>query len=98
MYIERSLDLISVLKEKSCFLFGPRQTGKTSLIRHSLAEHRIYNLLDSETYLKLSRSPTRLREECRPQDKIIIIDEIQKLPSLLDEVHFLIEKWASIFF
>ena len=92
MYIERSLDLASVLKKKSCFLFGPRQTGKTSLIRHSLAEYRVYNLLDSETYLKLSRTPVRLREECRPQDKIVIIDEIQKLPSLLDEVHFLIEE------
>ncbi len=92
MYIERNLDLVSVLKKKSCFLFGPRQTGKTSFIRHSLAEHRVYNLLDSETYLKLSRAPERLREECRPQDKIVIIDEIQKLPSLLDEVHFLIEE------
>ncbi len=92
MYIERSLDLVSVLKKKSCFLFGPRQTGKTFLIRHSLAEHRIYNLLDSETYLKLSRAPARLREECRPQDKIVIIDEIQKLPLLLDEAHFLIEE------
>jgi predicted AAA+ superfamily ATPase len=97
MYIERSLDLLSVLKKKSCFLFGPRQTGKTSLIYHSLAEHRVYNLLDSETYLKLSRTPTRLREECRPQDKIIIIDEIQKLPSLLDEVHFLIEEKGVYF-
>lgn len=92
MYIERSLDLVSVLKKKSCFLFGPRQTGKTSLIHHSLAKHRVYNLLDSETYLKLSRAPARLREEYRPQDKIVIIDEIQKLPSLLDEVHSLIEE------
>ena len=92
MYIERSLDLKSVLKQKSCFLFGPRQTGKSSLIRHSLADYRVYNLLDSETYLKLSRSPERLREECRPSEKIVIIDEIQKIPSLLDEVHFLIEE------
>jgi predicted AAA+ superfamily ATPase len=92
MYIERSLDLVSVLAKKSCFLFGPRQTGKTSLIHHSLAKHRVYNLLDSETYLKLSRAPARLREECRSQDKVVIIDEIQKLPSLLDEVHSLIEE------
>ncbi len=92
MYIERNLNLVAVLKKKSCFLFGPRQTGKSSLIRHVLAKHRVYNLLDSETYLKLSRSPSRLREECQPRDKIIIIDEIQKLPALLDEVHFLIEE------
>lgn len=92
MYIERSLNLADVLKKKSCFLFGPRQTGKSSLIRHSLAKHKVYNLLDSETYLKLSRSPERLRQEYRSQDKIVVIDEIQKLPSLLDEVHFLIEE------
>lgn len=92
MYIERSLNLEEVLKKKSCFLFGPRQTGKSSLIRHTLAKYRTYNLLDSETYLKLSRSLSRLREECRPHEKIVIIDEIQKLPSLLDEVHFLIEE------
>jgi len=92
MYIERRLNLAGVLKKKSCFLFGPRQTGKSSLIRHALKKHRVYNLLDSETYLKLSRSPSRLREECQPSDKIIIIDEVQKLPVLLDEVHFLIEE------
>ncbi len=92
MYVERRLNLEEVLKEKSCFLFGPRQTGKTSLIRHALAKYRVYNLLDSETYLKLSRSPSRLREECQPHDKVIIIDEVQKLPALLDEVHFLIEE------
>src|SRR3989338_7803917 len=92
MFIERSLDLEGVLKKKSCFLFGPRQTGKSSLIRHSLSKHRVYNLLDSETYLKLNRSPSRLREELLQHEKIVIIDEIQKMPSLLDEVHFLIEE------
>lgn len=92
MYIERVFDLSRELREKSCFLYGPRQTGKSSLIRHSLQQHRIYNLLDTETYLKLSRSPQRLREECSPNEKIVIIDEIQKLPSLLDEVHLLIEE------
>ncbi len=92
MFVERSLDLERVLKKKSCFLFGPRQTGKSSIIRHSLAKYRAYNLLDSETYLKLNRSPSRLRQEILPHEKIVIIDEIQKMPSLLDEVHFLIEE------
>ena len=62
------------------------------MIRHSLKEYRTYNLLDSETYLKLSRSPRRLREEVGPRERIVIIDEIQKLPSLLDEIHLLIEE------
>ena len=92
MYLERSFDPLEILKKKSCFLFGPRQTGKSSLIRHALAKYRVYDLLDSGTYLKLSRSPSRLREEARSKDKIILIDEIQKLPALLDEIHFLIEE------
>src|SRR3989338_11176245 len=92
MYIDRRLNLAEVLKKKSCFLFGPRQTGKSFLIRHALEKHRVYNLLDSETYLKLSRSPSRLRGEGQTRDEIIIIDEVQKLPVLLDEVHFLIEE------
>lgn len=92
MNIERLLDLRKELEKKSFFLFGPRQTGKSWLIRHSLKEFRTYNLLDNETYLTLSRSPRRIREEAGPRDRIIIVDEIQKLPSLLDEIHLLIEE------
>ena len=80
------------MEGKSCFLFGPRQTGKSSLIRHRLGSFRVYNLLDNETYLTLSRAPQRLREECAPGDRIVVIDEVQKLPTLLDEVHLMIEE------
>ncbi|OHB77554.1 MAG: hypothetical protein A2Z34_05880 [Planctomycetes bacterium RBG_16_59_8] len=96
-YIERLLRLPEILGTKSCFLFGPRQTGKSSLIRHTLSSYRTYNLLNSETYLKLSRAPGRLREECAPKDRIVIVDEIQKLPSLLDEIHLLIEEYGIRF-
>jgi len=92
MFVERMLDLVKELEKKSFFLYGPRQTGKSSLIRHSLKPFRVYNLLETETYLRLSRSPQRLREECVPNERIVVIDEIQKLPILLDEVHLLIEK------
>lgn len=92
MDIPRILDLEKELEKRSCFLLGPRQTGKSWLIRHCFKGYRTYNLLDSETYLRLSRSPKRLREESTPKDRIIIIDEIQKLPELLDEVHLLIEE------
>ncbi|MBF0244574.1 MAG: ATP-binding protein [Planctomycetes bacterium] len=91
MDITRALDLAGILQHKSCFLYGPRQTGKSWLIRHTLGQYRSYNLLESDTYLKLSRSPSRLREECTTDEKIVIIDEIQKLPALLDEIHALIE-------
>ena len=91
-YVERILNIRSDLEKKSCFLFGPRQTGKTSLIRNTLNQYKNYNLLKTDVYLSLSRSPNRLREEVTNNDKIIIIDEIQKLPILLDEVQNLIEE------
>jgi len=72
---------------------GPRQTGKSWLINKNLSKYRVYDLLDSEVYLTLSRNPKRLEEELKPNEKIIIIDEIQKIPSLLNEVHRLIEKY-----
>ena len=91
-YIPRLIDLEAVLKNKSCFLFGPRQTGKSLLIRKTLPRYRVYNLLETDTYLRFSRKPELLRQECRPEDRCIVIDEIQKLPSLLDEVQLLIEE------
>lgn len=91
MYIKRLLQLSDIIKNKSYFLFGPRQTGKSTLIKEDLNEYPYYNLLDSSTLLKLSRSPDRLGQEIG-QNKVVVIDEIQKLPQLLDEVHKLIEE------
>ena len=73
-------------------MLGPRQTGKTFLIRHTLKNARIYDLLDTSLYLALSQYPGRIAEEILPQDEIIVIDEIQRLPDLLNEVHRLIEE------
>ncbi len=97
MYIPRYLDLNNSLKNKSMFLMGPRQTGKSWLINKCLSEYRVYDLLDSEIYLSLSRNPNRLEEELQENDKIIIIDEIQKIPFLLNEVHRIIEKYGVHF-
>jgi predicted AAA+ superfamily ATPase len=91
LWVERILDLPALLEKKSYFLFGPRQTGKTFLIRHSLSKARIYDLLDTSIYLSLSQDPGRLGQELTPQDRIVVIDEIQRLPHLLNEVHRLIE-------
>jgi predicted AAA+ superfamily ATPase len=92
VYIERVLNLPSLLRKKSHFLFGPRQTGKTSLIRHSLKGVRSYDLLDNSVYLSLSQDPSRIAQEINPRDRIIVVDEIQRLPILLNEVHRLIEE------
>jgi predicted AAA+ superfamily ATPase len=90
-WVERQIDIRSLLEKSSCFLMGPRQTGKTSLIRHLLPDVRFYDLLDSATYLALSRQPGRLAEEVGSSVKRVVIDEIQRLPSLLNEIHRLIE-------
>ena len=91
MYI-RNIKLQALLTEKSYFLFGPRATGKSSLLKLEFPNHKIFNLLDSDTYEEFLRRPKALSEKINDDDKIIIIDEIQKLPKLLDEVHRLIEE------
>jgi len=89
--IPRLLDVRSLLEKKSHFLFGPRQTGKTFLITHSLQGVRVYDLLDTSVFLALSRDPSRIEQELGPGDRVVVIDEIQRLPGLLNEVHRLIE-------
>jgi predicted AAA+ superfamily ATPase len=91
-YVRRALDLGALVAKKSHFLLGPRQTGKTTLLRHTLPEARVYDLLDAGLYLALSHRPSRLAEELGPKDKVVVIDEIQRLPELLNEVHRLIEE------
>lgn len=91
-YAPRLADPLAGLERKSVLLLGPRQTGKSSLIRHALKGARVYDLLDSDVFLKLSRRPARLREELTPSDKTVVIDEIQKMPALLDEIQLLIEE------
>ncbi len=82
-------------KRQSCFLWGPRQTGKSTLLRERFPDAPSYDLLLASEFRRLSAKPGLLREEClaagRKSDPIII-DEIQKLPELLDEVHSLISR------
>ena len=97
-YINRNVDLCKILENKSLFLFGPRQTGKSSFIKNQLMNTDVamfWTLLDGRLRLKVLADPSILRQEVEVrnlQDCIIIIDEIQKCPELLDEVHFLIEE------
>lgn len=91
----RLADLRDDVAKKSLFLFGPRQTGKTSLLKTLFPESPFYNLLLSDVYFRLSQRPQVIREEVEAlavdYRRPVIIDEIQKLPILLDEVHNLIE-------
>lgn len=74
------------------FLWGPRQTGKSTLLRQAYPDAFWIDLLQSELYRRYIQNPERLREELAGQPaRQVVIDEIQKVPALLDEVHWLIE-------
>lgn len=96
MTFTRILDLPNLLKKKSFFLFGPRATGKTSLIETQFPSGvLILDLLESERYLRLSTNPGILESLITafdPRAKIVVVDEVQRIPALLNEVHRLIEK------
>lgn len=84
----------------SFFLFGPRGTGKTSWTQTAYPEGLIIDLLNPEYYRQLVARPEWLIElvEGRLEKNVFIIDEIQKIPELLDVVHLLIEKHPNIMF
>ena len=79
---------------KGLFLFGPRQTGKSYWLSKKFPNNPYYDLLKSDLFIKFSRAPHLLREELLAQKikQPVIIDEIQKVPTLLDEVHYLMER------
>jgi len=82
----------------AAFLWGPRQTGKTTLLHQQFPVARFYDLLDSALAAELSVQPRLLREHTLAQrPEIVIIDEIQKVPELLDEVHWLLENTSTRF-
>ena len=87
-----------MLEKRSCFLFGPRQTGKSTLIRQQLGDLPIYNLLDQGLFVRLARNPSLIRESLTPGTASIVIDEIQKMPELLNEVQLMIEEHGIRFF
>lgn len=89
---DRLLDLDDMLHHRSVFLFGPRQTGKSTLLRARFPRARVFDLLEADTFRQLSAYPETLRQTLRPEDRLVVVDEVQKLPALLDEVHLLIER------
>lgn len=90
MFIPRRLDIARVLEHKSCFLLGPRQCGKSSLVRATMSDAYVFDLLSGDTFSRLARNPHYLEETCL-EPRPVVIDAIQKMPALLDEVHRLIE-------
>jgi uncharacterized protein len=80
------------LPDRSCFLFGPRGTGKTTLLKAVLPDALYVNLLRPDTFRELSARPERLGELVRGNAaRDIVVDEVQRAPELLHVVHSLIE-------
>lgn len=98
----RKLDLRKLLEKKSFFLFGPRSTGKSFLIKKQLeGSATVIDLLNSELFLRLSANPSALVEiidSQRESSGTVVIDEIQRVPELLSEVHRLLEERKGIKF
>jgi len=100
---DRFFNPIEESAKRSFFLFGPRQTGKTFLLNRLFPKVPYYNLLLSDVFFQLSQRPMRIREEIlayRARGTVsqpIVIDEVQKLPLLLDEVQYLIDTFGFHF-
>jgi predicted AAA+ superfamily ATPase len=97
MEFKRYLQLSDLTRKKSFFLFGPRGTGKSFLIRQTYKDDAVVvNLLKTTVQMRLAQNPSELEgivdEGTATKPKIVVIDEIQKLPILLDEVHRMIEE------
>ena len=94
MFIPRSLQLPAAGTE-TFFLWGPRQTGKSTLLRHVYPDAWWIDLLKADQYRRYLQQPELLRQELANEDPLhrrqIVIDEVQKVPALLDEVHWLFE-------
>ncbi|MBN2384204.1 ATP-binding protein [bacterium] len=89
--IER-IQQVKLPDNRSAFLWGPRKTGKSTLLKQQFPHAFTIDLLDYDLYLSLLKKPTLLRQLVRAQvSNTIIIDEVQKIPHLMDEIQWLIE-------
>lgn len=83
-------------ERQSAFLWGPRKTGKTTFLAARFPDSAVFDLLDTDLFLDLSKRPARFREMVlalpdQQRRRPIIVDEAQKVPGIFDEVHRLIE-------
>ncbi len=93
--IKRILD-IKLPEHQSAFLWGPRKTGKTMYLKAHFPHSITYDFLKTDFFIEVSKNPALLRERLLAKDGAvlrhpIILDEVQKVPQVLDEVHWLIE-------
>ena len=93
--ISRILDM-RLPEHQSAFLWGARKTGKSTYLKERFPDSVVYDFLKTDLFLEMSKKPSLLREQLLAKEasalkKPIILDEVQKVPQVLDEVHCLIE-------
>ena len=93
--IKRIID-VSLPERQSAFLWGPRKTGKSTYLRAKFPNSLVYDFLQTDLFLEFSKQPSLMRERLLAKNESVlqqpvILDEVQKVPEVLDEVHWLIE-------
>ncbi len=93
--IRRMLN-IEIPQRQSAFLWGPRKTGKSTYLKEMFPQSLLYDFLKTDLALEFTKRPSLLREQVLAKDMAflehpIILDEVQKVPQILNEVHWLIE-------
>jgi len=88
----KRIQKVDIPPDRSAFLWGPRKTGKTTLLRQQFPNACWIDLLDYDLFISLGQRPSSLRQILEAQaSKMVVIDEVQKIPHLMDEIHWLIE-------
>lgn len=84
--------ILQIINDESVFLFGARQTGKTTLLKKQFPNAIYFDLLQTDVLNRFRQRPALLRESLEPANDgtLVIIDEIQQIPELLNEIHWLI--------
>lgn len=102
MYKYKRYLTLNIEPRQSIFLWGGRKTGKSTYLKNLYHDSIYYDLLKTDLFLRYIKTPSLLREEilALPAEKLslpVIIDEVQKVPALLDEIHWLIENTETTF-
>jgi len=93
---KRTLEL-NLPANRSAFLWGPRKTGKTYWINRHFTDSVVIDLLKTDIFAEYASRPSLLRERYQEYRRLVVIDEIQMVPDLLNEIHWLIENTGTSF-
>ncbi|MEK7879682.1 MAG: AAA family ATPase, partial [candidate division NC10 bacterium] len=89
--IVRRLFQLDLPPRRSAFLWGPRKVGKSYWIQRHLPDATVLDFLKTDVFADYAARPALLRERYQRHRGLIVLDEVQKIPAILDEVHWLIE-------